>query len=80
MNIIVPDVNVALSILNALISPDDSPLPPLIPQTPPPPTLESIESPAATPLLQTEGGLRQTEGGLWQIMLLLAILLKFTIV
>ena len=53
-------------LLKCLISPDDSPLPPLIPQTPPPPTLESIESPAATPLLQTEGGLRQTEGGLWQ--------------
>ena len=63
MNIIVPDVNIALSILNALISPDDSPLPPLIPQTPPPPTLES---PPATPLLQTEGGLRQTEDGLRQ--------------
>jgi hypothetical protein len=53
MSIIVPNVNVALSILNALISPDDSPLPPLIPQTPPPPALESVESPPATPLLQT---------------------------
>ena len=53
MSIIVPDVNVALSILNALISPDDSPLPPLIPQTPPPTILESIESPPSTPILQT---------------------------
>ena len=53
MSIIVPNVNVALSILNALISPDDSPLPPLIPQTPPPTILESIESPPSTPILQT---------------------------
>ena len=52
MSIIVPDVNVALSILNALISPDDSPLPPLIPQTPPPTILESIESPPSTPILR----------------------------
>jgi len=64
MSVIVPNVNVALSILNALISPDDSPMPPLIPQTPPPTELES--SPPATPLLQTEGSLRQTEDSLWQ--------------
>ena len=53
MSIIVPNVNVALSILNALISPDDSPLPPLIPQTPPPTILESIESSPSTPILRT---------------------------
>lgn len=56
MSIIVPDVNVALSILNALVSPDDSSdnTPLFIPQTPP--ALESVEletSPPATPLLQT---------------------------
>ena len=47
MSVIVPNVNVALSILNALISPDDSPMPPLIPQTPP-------DTPPHTPLRQTE--------------------------
>jgi len=55
MSVIVPNVNVALSILNALISPDDSPMPPLIPQTPPPTELEPmLESPLPdAPLLQT---------------------------
>ena len=56
MSIIVPNVNVALSILNALVSPDNSSdnTPLFIPQTPP--ALESVEletSPPSTPILRT---------------------------
>ena len=79
MNIIVPNVNVAISILNALISPDDSPFIPQSPlyeqilqSSPHTPLYEQIlqSSPPHTPphtsLQQTEGSLRQTEGSLQQ--------------
>ena len=77
MTIIVPNVNIALSILNALIS--DSPLqtegslrqteggvrqtPPYSPHSPP---YSPPRTPLQTPPQQTEGGIRQIEGGLRQ--------------